>query len=505
MNNLTLPDGLVYSESNRPQTHFSPPRNWMNDPNGLVYYDGTYHLFYQYNPGDKVWNDMHWGHATSTDLIRWTHKPVALYPDPEGLGFVFSGGAVVDYNNSSGLSSDSTPPLIALFTHSSSTGKQVQSLAYSVDQGDSWTMYAKNPIIANPGIADFRDPKVVWHESSNHWIMVVAADDRIKFYRSTNLINWEFLHDFGEGLGAHGGCWECPDLFPLQTKDQNIRKWVLIVSLNPGGPNGGSATQYFIGDFDGHTFSQENNDTLWLDYGPDHYAGITWNGLSPVNGRRILIAWMSNWDYANHLPTDPWRGAMTVPRELSLINTEQGLRVAAQPIHEYQRLRTGQPFKLQNMLIENGKVLRQADSIQGSIDFEIEVELDDLSSDWSLQICNEHDERLEIICCLDSMELELRRDQVAFDMPPEGDFVRQIKAPLNVNGSGVLPLRILKDRSSVEIFHGDGEALISALFFSHKPLDQIRVEPANNRQLRVKKFVINELASIWDQSSVAPD
>ena len=498
MNNLTLPDGLVYSESNRPQTHFSPPRNWMNDPNGLVYYDGTYHLFYQYNPGDKVWNDMHWGHATSADLIRWTHKPIALYPDPEGLGFVFSGGAVVDYNNSSGLSPDSTPPLIALFTHSSTSGEQVQSLAYSIDQGDNWTMYADNPIITNPGIADFRDPKVIWHESSKHWIMVVAADDRIKFYRSTNLINWEFLHDFGEGLGDHGGCWECPDLFPLETKDQNIRKWVLIVSLNPGGPNGGSATQYFIGDFDGQNFNQENKDTLWLDYGPDHYAGITWNGLSPVNGRRILIAWMSNWEYANHLPTDPWRGAMTVPRELSLIETRQGLRVAAQPILEYEQLRVGQQFKLENTLIKSEMVLGQGAAIQDSIDIDIEVDLSGSTGEWYLKIYNEHEEQLEIVYRADNNEIEVRRDRAAFDMAPEGDFIREIKAPIDLCGRQTVTLRILKDRSSVEIFTGEGTALITALFFTNEPLDQIKIEPTDGDQLWLKKVVINELDSVWD-------
>ncbi|NND83123.1 MAG: glycoside hydrolase family 32 protein [Gammaproteobacteria bacterium] len=498
MNNLTLPGELRYSEINRPQTHFSPPRNWMNDPNGLVYYDGVYHLFYQYNPADKVWDDMHWGHATSSDLIRWTHKPVALFPDAEGLGYVFSGGAVVDWKNSSGLGSKSTPPLVAQFTHSSVSGHQVQSLAYSADQGESWVMYAGNPIIENPGIADFRDPKVIWDDRSNQWIMVVAAGDRIKFYRSINLIDWEFLQDFGEGIGAHGGCWECPDLFPLTTKNQNIQKWVLLVSLNPGGPNGGSATQYFVGDFDGDNFRQEHSDTLWLDYGPDHYAGITWSGLSPINGRRILIAWMSNWQYANHVPTDPWRGAMTVPRELSLIETGQGLRVAAKPVSEYDQLRVGQQFILENTLIESDKLLCQGATVHDSLDIEIEVELDALQGDWILKICNEHDEQLEINCRVTGGEIEVRRDRAAFDMPPEGDFVRAIKAPLDLNGRQNLSLRILKDRSSLEIFTGEGVALITALFFTHRPLNQIKIELPDGDQLRLIKAVINELESIWD-------
>ena len=504
MNNQTIPEGLVYSENNRPQTHFSPPRNWMNDPNGLVHFDGVYHLFYQYNPADKVWSDMHWGHATSTDLIQWTHKPIALFPDPEGLGFVFSGGAVVDWKNSSGLGTNSSPPLIALFTHSSVSGEQVQSLAYSTDQGDSWAMYVGNPIITNPGIADFRDPKVIWDERNDQWIMVVAAGDRIKFYRSTNLIHWDFLHDFGEETGAHGGCWECPDLFPLRTKDQSVQKWVLLVSLNPGGPNGGSATQYFIGDFDGHTFNQEHEETLWIDYGPDHYAGITWDGLSPVSGRRILIAWMGNWDYANHLPTEPWRGTMTVPRELTLIETERGMRVAAQPIAEYKRLSVGQHVAWEDTNIDRLMVLGQGSSLHDSIDIEIEVELGAMTSSWSLKIGNEYDEQLEIVCSVENNKIEVRRDRAAFEVPPEGDFIRAIEAPFHVNGPLIFPLRILKDRSSIEIFNSEGEALITALFFTRKPLDRVTIEPAIGGELRVKKAVINELQSIWNQSSAEP-
>lgn len=343
---------LYYQERHRPQFHFSPPEKWMNDPNGLVFYEGEYHLFYQYYPDSTVWGPMHWGHAVSNDLVHWKHLPVALFPD--SLGYIFSGSAVIDWKNTSGLQTGKYPPMIAIFTQHSEVrlknGRndfQNQSIAFSNDKGRTFVKYNQNPIISNTGEKDFRDPKVVWNESSQKWIMVLAVGQKVKFFSSSNLIKWEYLSEFGTDVGAHGGIWECPDLFPLKVDD--MVKWILLVNVNPGAPNGGSGTQYFIGNFDGSKFINDNpkETTLWLDYGPDNYAGVTWTDIPEDDGRRILIGWMSNWDYAQTMPTVKWRNAMTIPRNLKLRDTKCGLRLCSNPVKELKKIRkTKQNFAL---------------------------------------------------------------------------------------------------------------------------------------------------------------
>jgi fructan beta-fructosidase len=311
----------------------------MNDPNGLVYHKGVYHLFYQYHPKSSVWGPMHWGHATSKDMLRWKHEPVALYPD--SLGTIFSGSAVVDINNTSGFGKNGEPPLVAIFTHHDSAAEargrndfQNQSLAYSNDNGHTWTKYAGNPVLRSPNIRDFRDPKVFWHGPTGKWIMTLAAVDQVIFFSSPNLKEWSRESEFGKNAGAHGGVWECPDLFPLKLDGKDV--WVLIVNINPGGPNKGSATQYFLGDFDGKKFTAQTTDTRWLDYGPDEYAGVT---FSNTGDRKVFLGWMSNWDYAQQVPTQKWRSAMTLPRELQLVNTPDGPRVASVPVKEINSIR----------------------------------------------------------------------------------------------------------------------------------------------------------------------
>ena len=332
-----------YQEQHRLQFHFSPDSMWMNDPNGMVYYDGEYHLFYQYYPDSTVWGPMHWGHAISRDLVHWEHLPIALYPD--SLGLIFSGSVVVDWENTSGFGRGEAPPLVAIFTHHLMAGEkagrndfQYQSVAYSLDRGRSWTMYEGNPVIPNPGIRDFRDPKVAWHASSQRWMMIFAAGDHVKIYSSPNLKDWRHESDFGKEMGAHGGVWECPDLFQMAVDgDTAEQKWVMLVSINPGAPNGGSGTQYFIGDFDGNTFTLTEGDgqeVYWLDYGRDNYAGVTWSDIPEEDGRRLFMGWMSNWDYARDVPTERWRSSMTVARRLDLKRTTQGLRLASIPVKE---------------------------------------------------------------------------------------------------------------------------------------------------------------------------
>lgn len=320
----------VFTENLRPQFHFTPAEHWMNDPNGLVFYKGKYHLFFQHNPSGNLWGNMSWGHSVSNDLIHWEHLPVAIEcTDTTGI---FSGSAVVDYKNTSGFGSIDNPAMIAIYTvHQNDGSNQSQHIAYSLDEGTTWTKYADNPVL-DEGMKDFRDPKVTWNEISQSWLMTVAKplEYKIAFYQSKDLKSWHHLSDFGP-QAATGGCWECPDLFQLTTPDGQ-EAWVLIVSLNPGGITGGSGTQYFIGKWDGTTFTSSQTSTQWIDYGRDNYAGVTFSNL-PDN-RRIFIAWMSNWDYASKYPSPIWRGQMSAPRELHLIETATGLTLTSNPIPE---------------------------------------------------------------------------------------------------------------------------------------------------------------------------
>ena len=338
-NKETATSQSSYNEPHRPQIHFSPAAKWMNDPNGMVFFNNTYHLFYQYYPDSTVWGPMHWGHAISKDVVHWEHMPIALYPD--SLGYIFSGSAVVDINNTSGLGKDGKPPMIAIFTHHDTVGLnarrndfQNQSIAYSLDEGKTWTKYANNPVVKNPGIVDFRDPKVMWFEEQQKWVMTLATKDRITFYSSKNLVDWTKESEFGEQVGAHGGVWECPDLFPLNYNGEKI--WVLLVSINPGGPNKGSATQYFTGKFDGKNFTPFHTEIRWIDHGPDDYAGVTW---SNTGDRKIFLGWMSNWQYADRVPTSPWRSAMTVPRDLGIKKIGDRYFVTARPVPELSTLK----------------------------------------------------------------------------------------------------------------------------------------------------------------------
>jgi fructan beta-fructosidase len=328
----------TFQEPFRPQFHFTPERNWMNDPNGLVYHDGEYHLFYQYNPFGDKWGHMSWGHAVSSDFVHWKHLPLAL--SEQGEVMIFSGSAVVDSSNSSGFGKDDQPPMVAIYTgHREETkhAKRVedQRLAYSNDGGRTWAHYSGNPVI-DIGSPEFRDPKVFWHEPTNQWIMVVvlSKEKKVRLYASHDLKKWTQLSEFGPaGAWRDPIIWECPDLFPLEVeREPSATKWVLIVNINPGGPAGGSGSQYFVGEFDGTRFTPDDAEgTLWVDYGSDFYAAVTWSNVPESDGRRILLGWMSNWDYTQHIPTSPWRSAMTVPRSLRLERTSKGLRLVQEP------------------------------------------------------------------------------------------------------------------------------------------------------------------------------
>lgn len=501
MNDMTTQNTLQYREPHRPQIHFSPPKNWMNDPNGMVFYKGVYHLFYQYNPGAHVWGNMHWGHATSTDLIHWEHRPIALHAEPEGLGFIFSGSAVVDWQNTTGLGSIENPPLIALFTHSSETGFQVQSLAYSLDEGESWHMYEKNPVLGNPGIKNFRDPKVIWDEQHQCWVMALAAESVIKFYSSKNLLAWQFLSDFGEGVGSHGGVWECPDLFPLQDAVSGALKWVLLVSEVSGAPNGGSGTQYFIGTFDGERFVPEQDEVLWLDYGPDSYAGVTWSDEPEALAKRTFIAWMSNWQYANETPTDPWRGAMTLPRELKFIATHAGLRLGLGVVDQLTcQADQESSFKVEHQVVAQPLVLYEAEHHSGGAALDISLSFDRASmvDGWRLEMMNQESERLLLEFNFKEDRLIVDRSSAAVGFNEDSDFCRLISAPLESVEETLLLVRIIRDCSSVEIIKSNGLSLVTSLFFTHKPLNLIQVSPINPILDETLVFAsVEEMHGIW--------
>lgn len=447
-----------YSEPWRPQFHFTPAAHWMNDPNGLVYYAGEYHLFYQYYPYASKWGPMHWGHAVSTDLIRWTQLPTALFPDANGS--IFSGSAVIDENNTAGFQTGPEKAMVAIFTHDSPSG-QVQSIAYSNDKGRSWTKFPGNPVIPNPGIADFRDPKVFWHEATGKWVLSLAAHDRVLFYGSPNLKTWSLLSEFGVGHGSHVGIWECPDLFPLNVDGGGTQKWVLLVSVNNGAPAGGSGTQYFLGDFDGTQFTNSNpGQTLWLDYGKDNYAGVTWSGTPGAD--RTYIGWMSNWNYAEVTPTQLWRSAMTLPRTLKL-KTVGGVPSLIQDIAPTWTAYRGTPTNLTNRTVVPGTNLLSA--VSGS-QYEILAEFQDNTStaaEYGFRLRTGQGRfvtaayhRAEPVVFVD------RRFSANTGFHPDfSNVVGQSMVPQN----GKVKLRILVDASSVEVIGNDGLASITEQIF----------------------------------------
>ncbi|NJB86729.1 fructan beta-fructosidase [Lewinella marina] len=504
----------TYQEPHRPQIHFSPPANWMNDPNGMVYHDGEYHLFYQYYPDSTVWGPMHWGHAVSTDLVHWEHLPVALYPD--SLGYIFSGSAVVDNDNTSGLGQNGEAPLVAIYTYHDPEGEragrddyQYQGIAYSNDRGRNWTKYEGNPVLPNnTGIRDFRDPKVSWNTAAGQWVMALAAKDRISFYGSDNLIDWEHLSDFGTDQGSHAGVWECPDLFPLPVTGANGEsKYVLIVSINPGAPNGGSGTQYFVGEFDGTTFTVDpsfaedvtDEQGVWLDYGRDNYAGVTWSGIPEEDGRRLFIGWMSNWAYANVVPTERWRSALTVPRQLTLHQTPAGYRVFSQPVRELEQLRTDE-FTIPEGEESANRGLSDRFSVPANAPKELELRYalsPDSKARFGVELANGKGEVYRIGYNAASGHYFSDRNSAGPATFSE-DFVGDLELAPRVMDGAEVSLHLLIDRASAELFADGGATALTEIFFPTEDFNQIRLftEGDGVRLLEGKGYT---LTSIWPQ------
>jgi beta-fructofuranosidase/levanase/fructan beta-fructosidase len=650
------------TEQHRPKFHFTPPAKWMNDPNGMVFYDGEYHLFYQHYPDSTVWGPMHWGHAVSTDLVNWEHLPIALYPD--SLGLIFSGSAVIDWKNTSGLGKNGQPPMIAIYTYhhmekekAGDIDFQYQGMAYSNDKGRTWKKYDKNPIIPNPGIRDFRDPKVIWDEDSQQWVMVFAAWDHVKFYGSADLKNWNHLSDFGKNSGTHSGVWECPDLFPMTIEGTREKKWVLLQSLNPGSYNGGSGTQYFVGHFDGKNFTVDadfakalgtipanipegkvfadfenghgdwiaagdafgekptnkrmakekeitgftqnslvssrqygdkmtgkltsqkfkieqdfinfqiggGNDKLrtcvnlvidgktvrnaagsnnkhlkwtswdvadlqgktahievidthpggwghinldqitfadskaqpeqekavWLDYGRDNYAGVTWADVPAEDGRRIFMGWMSNWDYAQVVPTQKWRSAMTLARTLTLKNTSEGLRLITQPVEELKQLR-GKSYKT-NGELKGKRNLTKELKLHGNI-FEIMVEmeiLEDSKPNLNIQFSNDKNEHYSVGFNATTNEFYSDRTQSG-KTDFSAVFAQKIHTAPRSSNSELVKMHLFLDVASAELFADDGQVALTDIFFPTEDFSTLSIN-VENGMVNLKEIEIFEL------------
>lgn len=465
----------------RPNFHFSPKKGWMNDPNGLYYKDGIYHMFFQYFPDGNKWGPMHWGHSTSKDLVKWEEQPIALYPDE--LGYIFSGSAVVDKKNTSGFGNGADNPVVAVYTYHDpkrekdrKTDVESQGVAYSLDNGKSWIKYSNNPVLKNPGIRDFRDPKVFWDTKRKQWVMTLAAQDRAHFYASKDLKEWIFQSEFGKDSGGHGGVWECPDLFPIKVEGSNEEKWVLIVNINPGGPNRGSAGQYFVGDFDGRSFTIDEHfskqlqkeKACWLDWGRDNYASVSFENVP--QDKRIIIGWMSNWDYAQEVPTEAWRSSTTTAREVSLKKTKEGYILKNIPVSQLENYKGKAVKKV--ISLASGKTLID----KGEIDLSsalIDVDLKKMTNGvYSFTLKNSLGE--QVIFGIDNIKKELFIDRTNSGKTDfKTNFADKIsKAPLTKSYQNA-KFKIVLDKTSIEIFFNDGEKVMTEIFFPNESFSEL--------------------------------
>jgi levanase/fructan beta-fructosidase len=434
-------------EKFRPSYHHTPLYGWMNDPNGMFYKDGEWHLYYQYNPYGSLWENMTWGHSVSKDLIHWEALPLAIEAD--AIGTIFSGSCVVDKNNTAGFGKDA---IIAFYT--SAAESQTQSMAYSTDGGRTFTKYDKNPVVTF-NAPDFRDPKVFWYEGTNRWIMMLAVGQEMQIWSSANLKDWNKESSFGSEYGCHGGVWECPDMLKIGDK------WVLICNINPGGPFGGSATQYFVGDFDGKKFTCESMPkvTKWLDYGKDHYATVSFSNAP--DGRITLLAWMSNWQYANQVPTKQFRSANSIARDLGLFKDGEETYVSVTPSKE--------------MLAVRGAKIKKP-----SATCEIIV---DVKGTMELTLSNAKGEQVV-------MNYDAQKQTFAMDRTKSGDssFSEAFSATTVAPTHGIMKqLRIFIDNCSIEAFASDGKMAMTNLVFPNEPYNNIKVKGGKATIYEIKK------------------
>lgn len=452
-------------ETYRPVYHHTPVYGWMNDPNGMFYKDGVYHLYFQYNPYGSMWANMTWGHSTSTDLTHWTYEGTAIVTD--AWGAIFSGSCVVDKDNTAGFGKGA---VVAFYTSAKSTpwgDVQSQSMAYSLDSGKTFIKYEHNPILTSTE-RDFRDPKVFWYAPGKHWVMMLAVGQEMQIYSSGNLKEWKKESSFGAMQGAHGGVWECPDLVEVAVEGSKEKKWVLICNLNPGGPFGGSAAQYFVGSFDGKKFVNESpTQTKWLDWGKDNYATVTWSN-APA-GRCIALGWMSNWQYANSVPTTQYRSANTLARDLTLYRVGGELYLKSKPSPEIKKARAEEK-KIPTFEVKgNYEVASLLADNKGAYEIEMAIENKGTSKiDFSLM--NEKGEKV-------AMYYDVVRKQFVMDRSASGivgfsrDFPAVTVAP--VRNTDQIHLRLFIDRSSVEAFGEEGEYVMTNLVFPAEPYNRM--------------------------------
>lgn len=452
-------------ETYRPVYHHTPMYGWMNNPNGMFYKDGVYHLYFQYNPYGSMWANMTWGHSTSTDLTHWTYEGTAIVPD--AWGAIFSGSCVVDKDNTAGFGKGA---VVAFYTSAKSTpwgDVQSQSMAYSLDNGKTFIKYEHNPILTSTE-RDFRDPKVFWYAPGKHWVMMLAVGQEMQIYSSGNLKEWKKESSFGAMQGTHGGVWECPDLVEVAVEGSKEKKWVLICNLNPGGPFGGSAAQYFVGSFDGKKFVNESpTQTKWLDWGKDNYATVTWSN-APA-GRCIALGWMSNWQYANNVPTTQYRSANTLARDLTLYRVGGELYLKSKPSPEIKKARAEEK-KIPTFEVKgNYEVASLLADNKGAYEIEMTIENKGTSKiDFSLM--NEKGEKV-------AMYYDVVRKQFVMDRSASGivgfsrDFPAVTVAP--VRNTDQIHLRLFIDRSSVEAFGEEGEYVMTNLVFPAEPYNRM--------------------------------
>ena len=420
----------------RPRYHHTPLYGWMNDPNGMFYKDGVWHLYYQYNPYGSQWENMSWGHSTSRDLIHWDAQPLAIESD--WLGAIFSGSAIVDKDHTTGFGRNA---VVAMYT--SAGAAQTQSIAYSTDGGQTFTKYAGNPVITF-NAPDFRDPKVFWHEPTSKWMVVLAVGQEVQFYSSKNLKEWKYESSFGREYGNHDGVWECPDMLCFG------EKWVLLLNINPGGPFGGSATQYFVGRFDGHTFTCEDNpsETKWIDYGKDHYATVTFHNAP--EGRIVALPWMSNWQYANQVPTQQFRSANGLPRDLGIKTIGGETILTCIPSKEVMALR--------------GKKVKQPTEA-----CEIVI---DMKSSTDIVLSNAKGEQV-------TMHYDAQKQEFKMDRTKSGDVSFSEAFPCETAAptfGSIKQLRLFIDRCSIEAFDAEGKMVMTNLVFPSEPYNTIKVK-----------------------------
>lgn len=492
----------TYTEAHRPQFHFSPPTNWASEPSGLVHYDGEYHLFYEHNPTGMTEGNLHWRHAVSTDLVHWEDLGIAIEPDT--LGQILPGSVVMDVNNTSKLGTAENPPMVAMYTYEDVEAKkggannfQTQGIAYSLDKGRTWEKYQYNPVLVNPGIRNFRNPKMFWHAKTFKWVMVISESDHVKIFASPNLTYWVPMTDYGK-YEKKTGFWQSPDLIEVPVEGiKDSTEWVALRSVSDGAPNGGSGIQYTLGLFQGKFYYCDQMEILWMDHGRDNYCGTTFSGMASQDlpkddGRNLYMGWMNNQHYAKNAPTEPWKGAMTLPRELSLRDMGGTLRLVSQPAKELKALRLQARILEEQTINTNGTPLEIKNPNQG--EYILEMDLSNCTATgFGLAFSNAKNDLLKVGYDFSSNRFFVNRKE-AGPNNFEPTFASKIHWAPRFSNDRKLKLHVFVDASSVELFADDGATVMTETFYTNEPLNNVKLF-ANGGTVQLKKGEVYELES----------